>query len=1025
MLQNQISMLFYLIFILYSSLGFFCLFLNKKERLNQVFFWLCMSYAIWSFAFAISNSLSDVQSVLIWRRIAALGWGIAFSFMLHFMLVLTEKQELLRSLKIRVAIYLPAAITIAVFSLFPDLVNAQYNLVQTPAGWGNIPSNNFWDSFYNLYYLSFSLITLGGLFKWYRSSTDRQKQQQAFWLLLAFSVSIALGTVSEMLANNMLAYKIPSIAPIIILIPVLAFGYDIRKYKLMVPEMATKKTKFSEILSNDAHLALFRCIAIIFVIISVLNLGHFFLHPTVLWRVMLVSTVNLALGLGIYSLPFSGLSTTSQDQIMTMLMAVAIPLILFKPQDNLANTVWAVPLIFMMTTIIFKRQKMFVIFAVVTLISGAAIWLWKADQWAHIGTPDYLARIFICIVAIHLAGYTNRIYIARLTENDRQISFQRMISQVTTHFVSVSASNYDEKVQDLLKTSGEFSKSDRAYVGLFSEDNGEFCYIDEWLAGVNFSSVQKIGKIPQSAFPWCLNQLLSNQIVYLESIDKLPGEAIDEKEKLREYQISALILIPIQSSKKIIGFLGFDQIQKRNYWRMDNPELLRVLANILADAIGKIENEKEMHYRAFYDGLTGLPNRILFHERLEKSIAAAKADGKQIGVIFVDIDGFKEVNDTMGHDWGDHLLNRIGTRLSENLRNSDSMARFGGDEFLILVSQFTDISELAEVAKQLMSVFHQPVSLGEQEFYISGSGGIAVFPEDGDTVQSLIKHADLAMYDAKKNGKGQIVFCSEAMKKDVQEKMILTNSLHRALERQELYLHYQPKVEAERLTVVGFEVLLRWEHPDLGTISPEVFIPFAEQKGLMAAIGEWVLLTACAQNKAWQEQGFKPLPVSVNLSVDQFRSDLITIVKNCLEQTGLESEYLELEITETIAMEESQDVIQTLCQLKALGVCISIDDFGTEFSSLSRIKDLPVDSIKIDRPFISGIGVHPKDESIISVMIHLAKKLGLRVIAEGVETESQLNFLRAKSCDEIQGYYCGRPVSAEAFENKLACIQVR
>lgn len=1020
MLQIQISMLFYLTFILYLCLGFFCLFLNKKEALNQVFFWLCMSYAVWSFAFAISNSLNEVQNVLIWRRIAALGWGIAFSLMLHFMLILTENKARLHSLKVRMAIYLPAVITISVFALFPELTNAQYNLVLTEAGWGNIPSNNFWDMFYNLYYLSFSLITLVVLFKWHRTSQDQQKQQQAFWLLLAFSVAIALGTVSEMMANNILSYKIPSIAPILILIPVMAFAYDIWKYKLMLPPESTKKVKYSEILSSDAHVTLFRYIAIIFIIISVINLYQFFFQPIELWRVMLISTVNLAFGLCLYSLPFSGLSTINQDWIMTVMIAVAIPLMLFRPLDNLTNTVWCVPLIFMMTTIVLKRQKMFALFAMATLISGMIIWLWKSAHWVHIGSSDYLARIFICSVAILLAGYINRIYIERLKENDRQIGFQKMISQVTTHFVSVSASNFDEKVQNLLKTSGEFTNSDRAYVGMFSDETEEFCYTYEWLAGANFPSVEKNGKIQQSAFPWCVKQLLSNQLVYLESIDKLPVEAKCEQERLSKYQLSALILIPIQSSEKIIGFLGFDQIKKNKEWRMDEPERLRVLANILADAIGKVENEKEMHNRAYYDTLTGLPNRILFHERLEKSIDKAMANGSHLGVVFVDIDGFKEVNDTMGHDWGDHLLNRIGRRLSDSLRKCDSMARFGGDEFLILVSNLNHKKDLVEVANQVMSVFHRPVKLGEQEFYISGSGGIAVYPEDGETVQALIKHADLAMYDAKKNGKGQVVFCSEVMKKDVREKMILTNSLYRAQERQELFLHYQPKVDIDNLSIVGIEALLRWNHPELGVVAPGVFIPFAEQNGLINSIGEWVLMTACAQNKAWQDRGFKPVPVAVNLSMEQFGAEvLITTVKECLKKTGLKPEYLELEITETIAMEESQDVIQTLHQLKTLGVSISIDDFGTEFSSLSRLKDLPVDRIKIDESFIQGIGVNPKDESIIAVMIHLADKLALRVVAEGVETENQLQFLRSKGCDEIQGYYCCRPMTAETLEQKM------
>lgn len=1016
MLQTKISMLFYLTFIVYSCLGFFSLLLNKKQRLNQVFFWLCMSCAVWSFSFAISNALTDLQSVLIWRRIAAWGWGSAFSLMLHFVLVLSDNQALLRSRLLAGAIYLPAVITIAVFSLVPELAKAQYNLVLTRAGWGNIPINNGWDMFYNFYYLSFSMIALVVLFKWYRRSEDRQKQQ-AFWLLLAFSTSLALGTVSEMLVNSLLPFKIPSIAPIIILIPVMAFTYDIRKYKLMMPAPTIKKMKLSEILSNDAHFALFRAIAVIFIIISILNLGQFFFHSTVLWRVMLVSTINLAVGLGIYSLPFTGLSTLFQDQIMTVLLAVTIPLILFKPLDNLTNTVWFVPLVFIMTTIIFKRKKMLALLAAITLVSGLFIWLAKPDQWAHIGTPDYLARLIICVIAIMLVGYTNRIYIARLKENDRQIGFQKMISQVTTQFVSVSASNFNEKVRYLLKTCGEIMKSDRVYMGQYSEETGRFCCIDEWLAEDQFPRVQKANNNQEPGYSWFSKKLLNNELVYVTSRDQLPAEANPEKEKMESEGIQSLLLIPIQSKEKTIGFLGFDKIGENKARPMDDPELLRVLANILSDAMGKIENEQEIHNRAYYDTLTGLPNRVLFHERLQQLIAAARVGSSIFGVIFVDLDGFKEVNDTMGHDWGDHLLNRIGRRLSDSLRKCDSMARFGGDEFLILVSQLTDKKDLLEIANRVMAVFQQPVKLGEQEIYISGSGGIAVFPDDGDTVHELIKHADLAMYEAKKNGKGKVVFCSEKMKKDVREKMILTNSLHRALEREELFLHYQPKVAAETLAMVGCEALLRWAHPEMGIVSPALFIPFAEQNGLINSIGAWVLETACAQNKAWQECGYQAMPVSVNLSLEQFRSGkLETIVQNCLEKTGLEARYLELEITETIAMDDSPEVIQTLHQLKALGVGISIDDFGTEFSSLSRLKDLPVDSIKIDRPFIGGIGVNPKDEAIIAVMIHLAQKLGLRVIAEGVETEAQLAFLRHKGCDEVQGYYCGRPVSTVDFE---------
>jgi diguanylate cyclase (GGDEF)-like protein len=497
----------------------------------------------------------------------------------------------------------------------------------------------------------------------------------------------------------------------------------------------------------------------------------------------------------------------------------------------------------------------------------------------------------------------------------------------------------------------------------------------------------------------------------------MPPEAAEEQELMKSLNTRSTIQVPILGGDRIIGFLGFDQIRIRRPWRMDDLELLRVLANVISDAIKKVETEREINELAYFDTLTGLPNRILFNNRLEKAMALAKRNRRFLGVIFIDLDGFKEVNDTLGHNWGDHLLQCIAKRLLGCVRKYDTVARFGGDEFLVMVPQLSRREDLEEIAKKILAVFLQPVIMEEQEVFVNASCGIAIYPEDGETGSMLIKNADLAMYEAKKHGKGQFVFCSEKMKHSLVEKMYMTNSLYRALEKNELFLHYQPQVSANSQEIVGFEALLRWNHKKLGAIAPSEFIPIAEKTGLINSIGEWVLLTACAQNKAWQDAGLAPVQMAVNLSVEQFRTDdLESIVRNCLAETGLDPRYLELEITESIAMKESGDIANCLHKLKDMGVSISIDDFGTEFSSLSRLKDLPVDRIKIDMQFIQGIAVNPKDESIIEVMIHLAKKLGLKVIAEGVETETQLGFLKDEDCDEIQGYYYYKPLSKEAIE---------
>ncbi len=1018
MLQTIISIIFYIAFILYIFQGVYCLALNKEALLNRVFFWVCLSFAIWAFAFAISNSLTEMENVLIWRRVASLGWGVAFSVIVHFILILTGEQKLLNSKGVYLVLYIPAAITVFIFGIYGNLAKAQYNLVHTPAGWGNIPVNNIWDTLYNFYYISFSLVTLVLLFKWFRNSAEEGKRKQARWLILSFSVAIAIGTVSEMLANTYWPFKIPSIAPIIILIPVMTFAYSIKKYGLTAPGVSKKPPDASVILSDYTHTTFVRYIAAIYLCVSLFNLFLTLFYQTEILNEILFSTICVSLGLAIYALTFSGWSTKGQDRILTVIMVVSIPMTLLHYHENpLSNVLWTVPLILMMMTIIFSYKKMLGAIVGVSFITEIFLWLHIPEEPVHVGGVNYLSRLALYGIGIVLAAYINQIYIVRLKENDQQIKFQKMITKITTNFVAVTKDNFDEKVTDLLTCSGSLIHADRAYLGIYSDDLEMVTITHEWreqgmklAMGETVSSETKTPK-------WSTSQLVDNQIVLINTQLAMPIEAKDECQWLDTQHVHSRIGIPIQNKAGIIGFIGFDQISRKHAWQLDDLELLRVLTNVLSDAIAKVKIENEMNYLAYYDALTSLPNRILFQNRLAQAIELAKRSAKHLGVMFIDIDGFKDVNDTLGHNWGDHLLNKIGNRISDCIRQYDTVARFGGDEFLIMLPQIAQQKDLEVIAAKIMDVFQQSINLGGQDFYITASGGISVFPVDGETVSDLIKNADLAMYAAKKKGKGQVSFCSGDMKDAVLEKMTLTNCLYRALERQELFLQYQPQIEISTQEIIGFEALIRWNHPTQGLISPGVFIPIAEQTGLINSIGEWVLMTACKQNKNWQDQGHQPVQMAVNLSLEQFRSGNIEkTVKKCLDNSGLEPQYLELEITEGIAMKESEYVVKCLHGLKALGVAISIDDFGTEFSSLSRLKDLPVDRLKIDMQFIKGIGINVKDESIIAVMIHLAKRLGLKVIAEGVETQGQMGFLKDEDCDEIQGYYYYKPLSIDEID---------
>lgn len=433
-----------------------------------------------------------------------------------------------------------------------------------------------------------------------------------------------------------------------------------------------------------------------------------------------------------------------------------------------------------------------------------------------------------------------------------------------------------------------------------------------------------------------------------------------------------------------------------------------------------IQRLEDISYMAYYDALTGSANHTLFKNQLEESIQSAGETGKPIGVLFIDLDSFKNVNDTIGHLGGDEMLKEVAGRIAGCLREQDMVSRFGGDEFLIKLAGIERVEDISAIAETIIQAIARPVIVKGQEFFITASAGIAVYPRDGESTEELIRNADLAMYAAKEKGKNQYALCSSAMKQEVLEKTLLTNSLYRALERNELVLHYQPQVSVQTKEIVGLEALVRWNNPELGMISPAVFIPLAEQNGLILPIGKWVLETACRQMKEWQALGVQGIRMAVNLSMVQFQDrNLLSIVERTLCETGLKPECLELEVTEGAAADGDDYIIEVLHALKELGVSISIDDFGSGYSSLSRLKTLPVDRIKIDMQFVRGISTGNDDEAIAKTIIQLAKNLKLQVIAEGVETGEQFAFFDKNKCDEIQGYFFYKPMPASEIESIL------
>lgn len=442
---------------------------------------------------------------------------------------------------------------------------------------------------------------------------------------------------------------------------------------------------------------------------------------------------------------------------------------------------------------------------------------------------------------------------------------------------------------------------------------------------------------------------------------------------------------------------------------------------------GLYASQEQIRFHAYHDNLTGLPNRFMFREHLEQAVTHAKHYNEMLGVLFADVDGFKRVNDTLGHHAGDELLKAISERVRSVVRSQDLLghagefepemnvvSRIGGDEFVVLITQMDYAVEAGKVAQRIIDVISKPFMIAEQEIYVGISIGIALFPADTDNAEDLLRHADIAMFHAKAAGKNNFQFYSRAMNAVATNTLSLEARLHRAMERDELFLVYQPKIDLRSGRTLGVEALLRWKHPEEGMIPPDVFIPVAEEVGMINAIGEWVLRNACQQVRAWERTIACDLIVAVNISSHQLANQHFSAtVQKIIKETGLSPGHLEFEMTETAVMRMESNVDQAFRMIRDLGITISLDDFGTGYSSLSHLRRFPINFLKIDRSFVDEALTNVDDRAIVSAIIGMAQNLGLQVVAEGVETQEQADFLREKGCDFAQGYFFGRPMSAE------------
>jgi len=513
-------------------------------------------------------------------------------------------------------------------------------------------------------------------------------------------------------------------------------------------------------------------------------------------------------------------------------------------------------------------------------------------------------------------------------------------------------------------------------------------------------------------------------------LDPPAGRLPSYLEPLLELNPSSVVVLPLRFHRQLVGIIALGELVSSGH--AEDRVQVRRLADQVAVALANAQMLEQVRSLAYYDSLTGLPNRLSYKERLTHALEEAHRHGRLVAAFFIDLDHFSRINDSLGHEVGDQLLQQVALRLRASCREREDevgpaaealapdVARLGGDEFTVIMPGLSEPQDAAKLARRILSSLAHPIRLADRDIFVNASIGIAIYPQDGEDIETLLMHADTAMYQAKEQGGGSYQSYSRTMNASALQRLTLENSLRRAIEREEFELHYQPIVDARTGGTVGAEALVRWRHPELGLLLPSEFISLAEENGMIVPLGEWVLYRACTDNRAWQAMGLPAIRVNVNLSSRQIKRSLIEAVGRVLQGSSLDARYLGLELTESVLVNHQKEATDTLHALRAMGLHLSVDDFGTGYSSFSYLKRFPLDTLKIDRCFVREITSHPDDAAITTAMIAMGHALGLKVVAEGVETDAQSLLLRRQGCDEMQGYLFGRPVPADRLAQFLA-----
>lgn len=698
------------------------------------------------------------------------------------------------------------------------------------------------------------------------------------------------------------------------------------------------------------------------------------------------------------------------DMISNVLWAVTIPLILRSTYYNSGVIAWVLPLVFMFISCIFIPKKYIVIFAVTGVISYIIMAVVRPRNVILFTIKYHIFRILVFVILTTIVLIIHSIFVRRLREVKRHEYFQMAIVNISKGLLVSADKDIEDRLKEALDYIRGFTESVRVFVYRFNEQQSVI-NLFSFSAQENHTDVRPNRTVKMFELSDKFKYILKDNIITFD-------HSKDDEYQLLKLDSVSSIYVPMKDKDRVDGMLVLQSLEPKHFDNLDK-NLLRLLSDMLNNALRSAENDKLIAHNSIYDSLTQLPNRACFTDMLNYKIERA-GDDQKLTVVFIDLDAFQEINDLMGHDYGDKILIEVSKRFTNILGKEAIVSRFGGDEFLLLFNDFSDTDEIENTIDSLMATFLDPIEVDNNEVHITMSCGIAIYPQDGVDGVTLIRNADMAMNQAKAAGKNRFLFCSDDMRDNIKRKALLTEHLRRALDNNEFRMVFQPQVDAKTHRIRGAEALLRWFPSDDselgGFVSPGEFIPILEETDLIIDVGRFVIDESIKMLSKTNSLGSFDITMAMNMSTEQFKDfGLANYISERIERYGVRNNQIDIEVTEGAYGDGYSNIKFIVNELEKLGVKISIDDFGTGYSNMSRLSHMAIDKIKIDISYVRGIGKNKKDEGIIKTIIALANSLGCTTLAEGVETDEQLEFLTVNGCELIQGYYFYKPLSADEF----------